>query len=61
MNNWKSEKNYESNNFKEKRNRGFNNLKIKKNYAWSKMNKRKGSLTETWHLKGWIWNKMLKE
>ena len=35
----------------------LNNLKKKKNYIWKKLNNSKGSLTETWHLKDWRWNK----
>ena len=49
MSNWKRRKNYEK-----------NNLNEKKNYAWKKLNKSKGSLTETLYLKGWRWNEKLK-
>ena len=35
-------------------------LQKKGNYAWEKWTRSKGSLTETWHLKGWRWNKKLK-
>ena len=49
MSSWKRRKNYEK-----------NNLSEKKNYAWKKLSKSKGSLTETWQLKSWKWNKKLK-
>ena len=53
-------KNYEKNNLNEKKSCKLNNLKRKINYASNKLRKSKGSVTETWHLEGWRWNKKLK-